>query len=284
MLLYLIKPYSLYKLDFLYKNEYRYRPKCWIVSLFVYLNLVLLSINSYFRVCIKPLFFSIWLDNLFYSNPSLQDLKLSRKTQGFNRIGPHNIDVLSIIFGSLLGKGEAEKMKDGTRINFNHKSMHLNYPLALHNFLFTVGYCDHSNTSNISKELGKKGKHYKTMNFYTWTYTSFDWIYDMWYKNNVKTVPQSIGEYLTPLAIAIWVMDRGVKVSSGGLSFSNYFTLSECELLARALHHSFELKVNIFNKGIPFQYSIHIPKESMVCLKKKIGSYVIPSMKYKLLD
>lgn len=274
----------MYKLNFLYKNEYKIRPKCWIVSLFVYLNLVLLSINSYYEVCIKSLFFSIRWDNLFYSNTSLRDLKLSKKTKGFNRIGPHNIDILSIIFGSLLGKGEAERMKDGTRINFNYKSMHLNYSSALHNFLFAVGYSSRLNTSNISKELGKKGKLYKTMSFNTWTYTSFDWIYDMWYKNNVKIVPQSIGEYLTPLALTIWVMDRGVKVPSGGLRFSNCFTLLECELLVRALHHNFGLKVIIYNKGIPFQYCMYIPKESMVCLKNKIGNYIIPGMKYKLLD
>ena len=78
-------------------------------------------------------------------------------------------------------------------------------------------------------------------------------------------------------------MDSGVKIPMG-LSFSKSFLLSECELLVRALHDNFGLKVIIYNKGIPSQYCIYIPKESMISLKNKIGNYVIPDMKYKLLD
>lgn len=52
--------------------------------------------------------------------------------------------------------------------------MHLKYSLTLHNYLFAAGYCNHPNTSIISKELGLKSKLYKTMTFNTWTYTSFD--------------------------------------------------------------------------------------------------------------
>nr|ATI20204.1 LAGLIDADG endonuclease [Juglanconis oblonga]ATI20366.1 LAGLIDADG endonuclease [Juglanconis oblonga] len=160
--------------------------------------------------------------------------------------------------------------------------MYLNYSLTLHNFLYAVGYCS-PDAPIISKQLGKKSRLYKTMRFTTWTYTSFDWIYDMWYKNNVKIVPGTISEFLTPLALAIWVMDSGVKVPLG-LSFYNCFTLSECELLVRALHKNFGLKVIIYNKGIPSQYCIYIPKESMICLRDNISNYVIPGMKYKLLD
>lgn len=283
-LFYLTRPYSSYNINFLSKKDYRL--KCWIVSFFVYLNSVILSINSYiflYRVYKKTLFFSVWWYNLLYFISCLQDLKLSKKIKGFNRIGPHNSDIFSIIFGSLLGKGEAEKRKDGTRIIFYHKAMHLKYSLTLHDLLFAAGYCNHLDTSIISKELGKKGKLFKIMSFNTWTYTSLDWIYDMWYKNNIKTVPQSIGEYLTPLALAVWVMDSGVKIPMG-LSFSKSFLLSECELLVRALHDNFGLKVIIYNKGIPSQYCIYIPKESMISLKNKIGNYVIPGMKYKLLD
>lgn len=52
--------------------------------------------------------------------------------------------------------------------------MHLNYSLTLHDFFFAVGYCNRPDTSIIIKELGKKGKLFKTRSFNTWTYTSFD--------------------------------------------------------------------------------------------------------------
>jgi hypothetical protein len=50
------------------------------------------------------------------------------KIPGKNRIGPHNIDILSILFGSLLGDAHAEK-KSGTRITFYQEATHMSYLL-----------------------------------------------------------------------------------------------------------------------------------------------------------
>ena len=63
-------------------------------------------------------------------------------------------------------------------------------------------------------------------------------------------------------------MDSGVKVPLG-LSFDKSFTLSECELLVSALDINFGLKANIYNKGIPSQYCIFIPKRKFP--KKMVG-------------
>jgi hypothetical protein len=45
------------------------------------------------------------------------------------RIGPHNLEILSIIFGSLLGDAYAERRfkKNGTRISFYQEGRHLSY-------------------------------------------------------------------------------------------------------------------------------------------------------------
>jgi hypothetical protein len=104
----------------------------------------------------------------------------------------------------------------------------------------------------------------------------------MWYKNNIKSVPSSISEYLTALALATWIMDSGVKTSEG-LSFSNSFTFLECELLVKALYCNFGLKAIIKNTGIADQYQICILKSYMPYLRNQIGDYIIPSIKYKLL-
>jgi hypothetical protein len=47
------------------------------------------------------------------------------------RIGPHNIDILSILFGSLLGDGHAERRikGNGTRISFYQEASHVSYLL-----------------------------------------------------------------------------------------------------------------------------------------------------------
>jgi hypothetical protein len=51
------------------------------------------------------------------------------KIKGDKRIGPHSIDIISIIFGSLLGEGDVERKKDGTRITFFQEAMHVKYLL-----------------------------------------------------------------------------------------------------------------------------------------------------------
>lgn len=53
------------------------------------------------------------------------------KIKGIKRIGPHDISIYSIIFGSLLGDAHAEKRKKGvgTRISFYQESTHVTYLL-----------------------------------------------------------------------------------------------------------------------------------------------------------
>jgi hypothetical protein len=49
--------------------------------------------------------------------------------RALNRIGPHNFEILSIIFGTLLGDGHAEHRSkgNGTRINFYQEAIHNSY-------------------------------------------------------------------------------------------------------------------------------------------------------------
>jgi hypothetical protein len=77
-------------------------------------------------------------------------------------------------------------------------------------------------------------------------------------------------------------MDSGVK-SLGGLIIINSFSYSDCLLLVQVLLKNFGLKAIILPKGVPYQYNIYIPKESMVTLRNKVDIFIIPEMKYKLL-
>jgi LAGLIDADG DNA endonuclease family protein len=56
------------------------------------------------------------------------------RLKGIYRIGPHNKDVLSIIFGSLLGDSHGEKRLKGlgTRFSFSQEDSHVEYLLYLH--------------------------------------------------------------------------------------------------------------------------------------------------------
>lgn len=211
--------------------------------------------------------------------------EICSKIKGSNRIGPHNKDILSIIYGSLLGDAHAEKKFSGigTRISFFQEDTHLKYIHYLHNMLSTAGYSN-SKQPVVRERLGNKGKVRKIARFHTWTYTSFNFIREQWYIDNKKCVPSNIGDYLTPLALAIWIMDDGAKVSKGLKFSTNSFTYEECILLVNVLYNNFNLKASVQKAGTDNIYVIYVWKESMNDLFSIVHPYIIPEMKYKIIS
>ena len=209
--------------------------------------------------------------------------KVSRLKSKYT-VGPHNKDIISIIFGSLLGDGHGEKrlLGVGTRFSFYQKAVHIDYLMFLHKLLSELGYCN-SKIPVITSRLSSKGKIMKIIRFSTWTYTSFNWIYDLWYDNKVKHIPECIDQYLTPLALAIWIMVDGAKVSKALKLTTNSFSYNDCLLLVKALHNNFNIKASIQSAGKKDQYLIYIWKESMTDLTNIVSPYIIPEMKYKLI-
>ena len=93
--------------------------------------------------------------------------KVSR-LKGILRIGPHNKDVLSIIFGSLLGDAYAEKRAEGlgTRIIFYQEAVHVGYLYYLHKLFSNLGYCN-PKIPVVTSRLGPKGKLRQIVRFRT---------------------------------------------------------------------------------------------------------------------
>ena len=226
------------------------------------------------------IYLSLLLITPFYLN---NYSKVSR-LKGIYRIGPHNKDVISIIFGSLLGDayGEQRLFRLGTRFSFYQEASHVKYLMFLHKLFSELGYCN-SKLPVITTRLGNKGKLRKVARFQTWTYTSFNWIYDLWYDNKIKHVPECINQYMTPLALAIWIMNDGAKIGKSIKLCTNSFSYYDCLLLIKALNNNFNIKASIQSAGNQDQYLIYIWKESMTDLINIVSPYIIPEMKYKLI-
>ena len=223
--------------------------------------------------------FSLLLITPIYLN---NEFKLSR-LKCIYKIGPHNKDVISIIFGSLLGNAKGEKNLLGivTKFNFSQEAVHIKYLLFLHKFFSELGYCN-LELPIITTKLGNNGKIRKIGKFSTWNYSSFNWIYDIWYINKIKHVPECIEKYLTPLALAIWIMDDGAKVGNSLKFVTNSFSYLDCFLIVKALNNNFNIKASIQLAGPKDQYMIYIWKESMTDLINIVSPYIIPEMRYKL--
>ena len=110
----------------------------------------------------------------------------------------------------------------------------------------------------------------------------FNYLWDLFYIDKVKTVPLNIGEILTEVGLAFWIMDDGGKVGNGLKLSTNSFNYSDCTILVKVLYDNFNLKCSIQSAGKDNQFIIYIWKESMPLLRKIVLPYVHPSMKYKL--
>lgn len=258
-------------------------------------NLVINELIKLYKSLFNIIDFKFWRSQLSECNSEELNLyqlslpliknKLSR-IRADKRIGPHNNIILEIIFGSLLGDAHAEHRKNGngTRVTFFQEGVHVSYLLWLHSLFSEFGYCS-SNKPEILTRLGSKGIVRKIIRFRTWTYSSFNWIHDLWYNpDGIKVIPSNIGDFLTPLALAIWIMDDGGKVNQGLKLSTNSYTYSECLFLVKVLYDNFNLKSSVQSAGVLDQYHIYIWKESMPLLREIVLPYVHSSMKYKLIN
>nr|YP_010879575.1 hypothetical protein QU373_mgp08 [Heterobasidion occidentale]WHL55345.1 hypothetical protein [Heterobasidion occidentale] len=176
-----------------------------------------------------------------------------------------------------------ERDGNGSRFTFYQQINNGEYLLWLHQKISTLGYSNSELPEiNIIKEInGKISYKYK---FKTYTYSSFNWIYDDFYPNNRKIIPTNIDKYLSPIALSYWIMADASLYKNRGLKFnSNHFTLKEIKILSSVLEKKYTINTSIYKTGIINQYSLYIPKSNLDLLRKIIKPYIHPTMIYKII-
>lgn len=221
---------------------------------------------------------SIRLQNLNY-HKNFGIKTFHTKVRASNRIGPHNKEVLSVIIGSLLGKANVNaRTIEGARICYRQSDKHIHYLFWLYNFFYERGYCSNLSPRKYTRQL--KDREYYGYEFNTFTFRSFNWIHKLFYKNGTKYINPKIKQYLTPLALAVWIMDDGCWANHGVRIATNCFELEQVKLLANMLIKLYNLNCTV--QKIENRYSIYITKESIPKLRNILLPYIHYSMKYKL--
>ena len=207
----------------------------------------------------------------------------SPRVLSIKRIGPHNFELLSILVGSLLGEGHMEKDGNGCRFAFYQEKSHGEYLLWLHKRLYNLGYCK-MKIPAIQTRTTITGELRYYYRFRTFTYSSFNWIYEAFYVNNRKVLPPIIQDYLSPLALAFWIMDDGTLLKNKGIKFAtNNFTLEECKFLQKLLLEKYNIESSLHKiTGKVNQYNIYILKSSMIDLIRIVKPFIHPTMLYKI--
>lgn len=101
------------------------------------------------------------------------------------------------------------------------------------------------------------------------------------YDGSRKIVPRALlKEFLSPFALAVWIMDDGAADGRQLRINSQSFTVQECEDLARLLWEEFELTFSLnTDKEMP---RLRCSADSMSKLRELVGPYLLPEMRYKL--
>jgi LAGLIDADG DNA endonuclease family len=91
-----------------------------------------------------------------------------------NRIGPHNLDIISTIYGLLLGDGYANNRSgEGARIAIKQSNIHKEYLFFLYNFFLDRGYCSNLHPRRYLSRIKGIDKIYYGYEFNTFTFRSF---------------------------------------------------------------------------------------------------------------
>lgn len=111
--------------------------------------------------------------------------------------------------------------------------------------------------------------------------------WQLFYKNNVKIVPETIKAMMTERGLAFWFMDDGYVTASGYKFATDSFTLDDLYLLKDMLKDGYDIDTNFQKSGISKktgiqQYNLYIPSHVKHHFKNLIEPYIIDSLKYKL--
>lgn len=200
-----------------------------------------------------------------------------------NRIGPHNLDIISTIYGLLLGDGYANNRSgEGVRIAIKQSEIHKEYLFFLYNFFLDRAYCSNLQPRKYLRRIKGKENIYYGYEFNTFTFRSFVWIYDSFYKKGKKVLPLNLERYINEQTLAILIMDDGGWTGSGVRISTNSFSLEDVKRFKNIISNKFGLICTIQRLQYKEQYSIYITKTSIEKLREIVKPFSHKSMFYKL--
>jgi LAGLIDADG DNA endonuclease family len=121
-------------------------------------------------------FFTLGLINIINARFFGSNSNNNRSLLSSQRIGPHDYDVLCVLFGALLGDAYAsvryQKYGKTARFAFKQSIIHKSYLFYLYDFFFSKGYCSKSGPSLYTRTISGYEKVYSGYEFSTFSFAS----------------------------------------------------------------------------------------------------------------
>jgi hypothetical protein len=188
-------------------------------------------------------------------------------------------ELKDMLIGLALGDLNIERptLNGNARLRFAQGLVHEGY--LFHLFEKVEPYC--SAMPYLPKTLdNRSGKFYPSVRFNTCTFACFNELFELFYPEGKKVIPQSIGDLLTPAGLAYFIMDDGSWTGHGVTLATNSFTKADVELLSKVLENKFNLISTVRkDKNV---HLIYISAKSVPLLRSMIKDFMHPTMLYKL--
>jgi len=192
----------------------------------------------------------------------------------------------SIINGTILGDGRIECRSKGIRVFPLTARVRIHQGENQKDYLFwkyqaLCNFVSQKPKRIICGKNPQKNKNYYSWYFHTVTTESFGELYQQFYLNGCKIVPKNISNILTPLSLAVWYMDDGCFSQGTAILNTQSFSFLEQKVLQKALKETFNLSASI-NRDED-KWRLRIKKDDFPKFRDLIKTFIIPSMKYKIV-
>jgi hypothetical protein len=182
----------------------------------------------------------------------------------------------AVLTGTLLGDGSLPVHGRYPRLFVKHKADH--DALAL--FKYEV-FRDFISMRPHYFPQRLNGRGYPCVQFVSRTNVAFLGWRQRFYRGRRKVVPVDIDRDLSPLALAVWLMDDGAA-DYAGLTFQTHsFTQAETNRLAAVLRRKYGLSTRVrANRG---SLIVYVAAESIPELRRIVAPHVLTDFEYKLI-
>lgn len=188
---------------------------------------------------------------------------------------------LGVMIGILIGdacfnkKAGPAKRVNNVRISF--KQSINNFPflwtvfIALSHYIPSLPRLDYTTI---------RGVKYTGVQFETRLLPCITILYDKFMEHGRKSIPVDIYYYLSPVALAYWIMSDGARYGKGMVLCTDGFTVVEVVRLMNVLIYRYEINCSlIYSAVLP---RIYIRADNMDKLRSIVVPYMIPFSMYKL--
>ena len=187
----------------------------------------------------------------------------------------------SLLVGSLLGDGTLRVGKEAINANLKIEHGLLQKEYVFWKYEILKNWVPTPPKISYRYKEDTKEKYEKSWWFRTVRHPEITEFWSIFYLNGKKVIPLNIDKFLSPLVLAVWVMDDG-SFNKNKLDLSTYsFSLNEIKLLQKALNSKFNIE-SYFYRDRDKGYRMYFTVANTQKLSHLIRPYIITSMEYKL--